>query len=74
MPPERVDERVVGRILRQPDGRAVQLVILASVLELLPDPLADFEVVVGSDRHIAGVEKAMDVDAKEDAVVKGLPG
>jgi hypothetical protein len=43
-------------------------IIVPAVLELFPYPPADFEVKVGRNGHIAGVEQAMDVATQEEPV------
>ena len=54
-------------IVRLRELPSVQFVILPSVLKFLPDPAADLESKVRRDRHIAGVEQAVDVAAKQHA-------
>src|SRR5258705_8529457 len=57
--------------LRRVDRLAVKRVVVSAVVELLLDPAADLETQVGRDRHVAGVEKAMDI-APQQEPVRGL--
>src|SRR5437660_7945578 len=60
VPCQGLGHRLVRRIPRQADRRAIQLVVVPAILELFLDPPADFEVVVRSDRYVAGVEELVD--------------
>jgi hypothetical protein len=57
--------RAVGRL----NELAVQGVVVAAVLELLADAAADLEAQVRGDRHVAGVEQAVDVASEQQAVL-----
>ena len=55
--------------LRQYDQRsAVQLVVVAAVVEFVLEPAGHPKLVLGSHRHVAEVEEPMDVGSEEEPV------
>lgn len=53
-----------------PDFLTVQGVVVASVLEILPQPLADFELALRRHGNLAEIEELMDVRPKEEPVAQ----
>ena len=62
----------VGFILvdsRGPDLFTMDRIVRLTVIEIILEPSADMEPVIGSDRDVATVVEAMDVGPHEDAVI-----
>ena len=53
---------------RRTDPLTVKGIVMPAVFKLLLDAAADLEVKIGRDRHIAGVEQAVDVAPQQKAV------
>ena len=53
-------------------GLAVEWIIRPAVLEFFFEAAADFDTIFGCDGYIAAVEEAVEIAAKEDAVVYGV--
>ena len=61
VPLKRLPRRAEGRISRQAQRLAVQVVIMAPVLEIVFEPPADFKAPIGRDCHVADIEEPMNV-------------
>ena len=68
MPSQRHAIRNAPWIVGRRNSETVKLVILPPVLELLLDAAAHLEVERRRDRHIAGVEQAVNVASQQYAI------
>src|SRR6185436_12167403 len=68
VPDQRCRGRAINDVLRKTNRRAMQRVVIASVLEFLFDPATNEEVVIRRHGHVPGVKELVNVRSKQDAV------
>jgi hypothetical protein len=68
VPDQRVSLRRVSWVVRGCYSAPMQRIIVLPVLELLSDSPTDLEPELWGDRHVAGIEQAVNVAAQKNAV------
>ena len=59
--------------LGNPQLRPVELVVVLPVVEVRVDAVADLEVVVRGDGHVAGIEQLVDIGSQQQPVLDVVP-